>query len=87
MLPRVLTDQLKALRARLWAGVVLAGSCRVGRGAFLSAGCVMSPELSIGAGAVVGTGAVVIGDVAAGDVVVGNPVRPLPRSRHRHAPP
>jgi hypothetical protein len=68
-------------------GAVLAGSCRIGRAAFLGAGCVVAPELSIGDAAIVGAGAVVIRDVAAGDVVVGNPARPLPRSRHRRAPP
>jgi sugar O-acyltransferase (sialic acid O-acetyltransferase NeuD family) len=58
-------------------GIVVAGCCTAGRGAFLGAGCVIAPELSIGARAVVGAGAVVIRDVAAGDVVTGNPARVL----------
>jgi sugar O-acyltransferase (sialic acid O-acetyltransferase NeuD family) len=58
-------------------GVVIAGSCRIERGAFLGAGAVLAPGIRVGANALVGAGAVVIRDVAAGDVVVGNPARVL----------
>jgi sugar O-acyltransferase (sialic acid O-acetyltransferase NeuD family) len=58
-------------------GIVVAGSCRVERGAFIGAGAVLAPEVRIGAGALVGAGAVVIRDVAPGEVVAGNPARVL----------
>lgn len=58
-------------------GIVVAGSCRIERGAFIGVGAVLAPEVRIGAGALVGAGAVVIRDVAAGEVVAGNPARVL----------
>jgi sugar O-acyltransferase (sialic acid O-acetyltransferase NeuD family) len=58
-------------------GVVVAGSCHVGRGAFLGAGAILCPAVTVGAGAIVGAGAVVVKDVAPGEVVVGNPARTL----------
>ena len=53
----------------------------VGTGALLKQGAHDRP-LSIGHGAVIGMGAVVLDDVAAGDVVVGNPARVI---RNRNA--
>ena len=64
--------------ATLGPGCVLAGQITIGPGAFVGAGAVCAPGVSIGANAVVGAGAVVVGDVAATDVVVGNPAKPLP---------
>jgi sugar O-acyltransferase (sialic acid O-acetyltransferase NeuD family) len=58
-------------------GVVVAGSCRIERGAFLGAGAILCPALTVGAGAIVGAGSVVVSDVAPGQVVVGNPARVL----------
>lgn len=58
-------------------GVVVAGECRIGDGAFLGTGAVLAPQVRIGSGAVIGAGAVVIRDVEPGTVVVGNPARPL----------
>jgi sugar O-acyltransferase (sialic acid O-acetyltransferase NeuD family) len=58
-------------------GVVIAGGCRIEAEAFIGAGAVLAPEVQIGHGAVVGAGAVVIRDVSPGEVVVGNPARPL----------
>ena len=63
-------------------GVVIAGCCRIGQGAFLGAGAVLAPELELGKGAVIGAGAVVIGDVGAREVVVGNPARTLRDEQH-----
>jgi sugar O-acyltransferase (sialic acid O-acetyltransferase NeuD family) len=58
-------------------GAVTGGSCRLERGAFLGVGAVIAPEVAVGANAVVGAGAVVIEDVPAGAIVVGNPARVL----------
>lgn len=56
-------------------GAVLSGSVTVEAAAFIGAGAVVLPGRRVGAGATVGAGAVVTADVAAGDVVVGNPAR------------
>jgi acetyltransferase-like isoleucine patch superfamily enzyme len=49
----------------------------VERGASLGSGAVISGGLRIGEGALVGAGAVVTHDVEPGEIVVGNPARPL----------
>lgn len=54
---------------------------RIEDGASLGAGAILLPGVVVGAGALVGAGAVVTRSVAPGDVVVGNPARPLGR-RH-----
>jgi UDP-2-acetamido-3-amino-2,3-dideoxy-glucuronate N-acetyltransferase len=51
----------------------------VERGASLGSGAVISGGLRIGRGALVGAGAVVTHDVEPGEIVVGNPARPLRR--------
>jgi UDP-2-acetamido-3-amino-2,3-dideoxy-glucuronate N-acetyltransferase len=51
----------------------------VERGASLGSGALVLGGLRIGAGALVGAGAVVTRDVAAGEVVAGNPARALAR--------
>ena len=61
--------------ATLGPGCLLAGSVRIGRGAFVGAGAVCAPEVTIGPDATVGAGAVVVRDVPAEAVVVGNPAR------------
>ncbi|WEN16336.1 acetyltransferase [Rhodanobacter sp. AS-Z3] len=60
-------------------GANLAGEVRVEDYAFIGAGAVVLPGLKIGRSAIVGAGAVVIRDVAAGDVVAGNPATSLRR--------
>jgi len=54
---------------------------RVGAGASIGTGSTILCGVTIGAGAVVGAGSVVTRDVAAGEVVAGNPARPLPRGK------
>ncbi|EIL97330.1 NeuD/PglB/VioB family sugar acetyltransferase [Rhodanobacter sp. 115] len=60
-------------------GANLAGEVCVGEYAFIGAGAVVLPRLKIGRSAIVGAGAVVIRDVAADEVVVGNPAVTLRR--------
>lgn len=55
------------------------GGAVVEDGASIGAAAVIVPGVTIGAGALVGAGAVVTRSVAAGDVVVGNPARPVGR--------
>jgi UDP-2-acetamido-3-amino-2,3-dideoxy-glucuronate N-acetyltransferase len=54
---------------------------RVRRGASIGSGATILAGVTIGERALVGAGAVVTGDVAAGEVVVGNPARVLLRER------
>jgi sugar O-acyltransferase (sialic acid O-acetyltransferase NeuD family) len=63
--------------ATLASGVRLGGGVHVGAGAYLGAGCLVRDGLCVGAGAQVGTGAVVLQDIPAGEVWVGNPARRL----------
>jgi acetyltransferase-like isoleucine patch superfamily enzyme len=58
----------------------------VERGAGIGSGATILGGARIGAGATVGAGAVVVGDVAAGATVVGNPARPLPARQPASAP-
>ena len=69
-------------------GVKCNGAVEIGDGAYLGSGAMLRQgkpghPLRIGAGAVVGMGAVVIGDVAPGETVVGNPARRLEQKRDR----
>ena len=52
---------------------------RICRRATIGSGATVLGGIRIGEGATVGAGAVVTRDVAAGETVVGNPARPLPR--------
>lgn len=60
-------------------GANLAGEVCVDEYAFVGAGAVVLPHLKIGRSAIVGAGAVVIRDVAADEVVAGNPASALRR--------
>ncbi len=53
------------------------GNVKIGDGAYVGANAVIRQGLTIGENAVIGMGAVVIGDVAPGTTVVGNPARVL----------
>ena len=63
------------------------GNVHIGDHAYIGTGAVLRPglprgkPLTIGNAAVVGMGAVVTKDIAVGVTVVGNPARPLERSR------
>lgn len=65
------------------AGVRVAGTVHVREGAYLGSGCLIRENRSIGAWALIGMGAVVTGDVPAGEVWAGTParfVRPVERT-------
>ena len=57
------------------AGVCLGGDVRVGRCCYLGARSAVRQDISIGDNGQLGMGSVVIKDVAADTVVVGNPAR------------
>ena len=65
--------------ATLCAGVVLGGSVRVGRAAYLGMASSVRENRTVGEGAVIGMGAVVLRDVPAGVTWVGNPAGPRVR--------
>jgi sugar O-acyltransferase (sialic acid O-acetyltransferase NeuD family) len=65
--------------AHVGPGANLAGEVSVGEYAFIGAGAIVLPRLKIGRSAIVGAGAVVIRDVAADEVVAGNPAATLRR--------
>ena len=61
-------------------GAVLAGHVRLGAHVSVGAGAVILPEIVVHDGATIGAGAVVTRDVAAFEVVAGNPARVLKKS-------
>ena len=65
--------------ATLCAGVVLGGSVRVGRAAYLGMSACVRETRTVGAGAVIGMGAVVLGDVPPEVTWMGNPAGPRAR--------
>lgn len=65
--------------AHIGPGANLAGAVHVEEYAFIGAGAVVLPQLKIGRSAIVGAGAVVIRDVAADEIVAGNPAVTLRR--------
>ena len=63
--------------ASVGPGAVLAGHVRLGTSVSVGAGAVILPQVVVHDGATIGAGAVVTRDVAAFEVVVGNPARVL----------
>lgn len=55
----------------------IGGFVRIGAGATLGQGVIVKPYVTIGAGARIGMGGIVVHDVPAGEVWVGNPARRL----------
>lgn len=65
--------------ANIGPGVSFGGCVRVKKGAYVYTGASVIPGIIIGKNAVAGAGAVVIKNVADGDVVAGCPARPIKR--------
>ena len=65
----------------LATGVILSGHVHVGRNCYLGAGSLVRERLRLGEGCLVGMGSVVVKPVGPGEVVAGNPARPLKPSR------
>ena len=61
----------------VFPNATLTGGVQVCSGATIGANAVVNPNLKVGRDAVVGSGAVVVRDVEDGQVVAGNPARPL----------
>jgi sugar O-acyltransferase (sialic acid O-acetyltransferase NeuD family) len=64
-------------------GAVISGFVRIERNCYIGARSVIRQHLRVGEGSLVGMGAVVVREVVAGSVVVGNPARPLARLHGR----
>lgn len=73
-------DSVVADCALIAPGAIISGFVHLGRSCYIGAGAMIRQRLQIGDGALVGMGAVVLRDVAAGSIVVGNPARPLVRA-------
>src|SRR5205807_1594927 len=65
--------------AMLAPQAVVSGFVRIGRAAYVGGGACVRQRVTVGERALVGLGGVVIGDVAPGTTVVGNPARVLVR--------
>jgi acetyltransferase-like isoleucine patch superfamily enzyme len=72
-------DDVLGERTVLASGVTLAGYVQVAADCYLGQRCTVREYLRIGAGSKIGMGAVVVKDVEAGSVMVGNPARLLRR--------
>lgn len=68
-------------RCELAPGTVIGGHAELGEGVRCGVGVLVKPFVKVGAGARLGMGAVVIRDVPAGEVWVGNPARPVDATR------
>ncbi len=63
--------------ANLAPGAIVSGFVHVGRASYVGAGAVIRQQVGVGEGALVGMGAVVVRNVPDGQVIVGNPARPM----------
>lgn len=68
--------------SHLAPGTHLCGQVVVEEGALMGVGSVAIPLMRVGAWSTVGAGAVVLGAVAPGQRVAGNPAKPLPVAKH-----
>ena len=63
-------------------GVEYGRAVEIGRNVWIGAGAVIGPGVTVGDDTVVGAGSVVVRDLPAGVVAVGNPCRPI----RKHSP-
>jgi UDP-N-acetylglucosamine acyltransferase len=59
------------------SGSIIGGHAEIGDGAKIKLGVTIRNRKKIGKGSLVGLGSAVVADVAAGDIVVGNPAKPM----------
>lgn len=59
------------------ANAMIAGSVKLGKGCWVAPSSSVLNQKTVGAGVTIGMGAVVLKDIAEGDVVVGNPARSI----------
>ena len=62
-------------------GATLCGLINVGVNALIGAGATVLPRIKIGSDAIIGAGAVVTNNIGKGQVVAGNPAKPLKNRR------
>ena len=63
---------------------IIGGSVRIGDGSWISPAAAIRDWRNIGKNVLVGLGAVVTKNVAEGEVVVGNPAKPIERTKNRY---
>lgn len=68
-------------KVAITTGVTLAGSVQIGEGCYLGQSCSIRQFIKVGANSLVGMGSVVVKDVPANSVVVGNPARTIKENR------
>lgn len=67
-------------------GSVVTGNCYIGEAVTLGAGVVLRPGVQVGDGALIGAGAVVVKNVQPGEVLAGNPAKPLTKAASKLNP-
>lgn len=63
--------------AHIGPSATLAGEIKIGNRSFIGAGSVILPRITIGDDVIVGAGSVVLRDILNGEVVAGNPAKPI----------
>ena len=69
---------------KIIALAIIGGSVRIGDGSWISPAAAIRDWRNIGKNVLVGLGAVVTKNVAEGEVVVGNPAKPIERTKNRY---
>lgn len=62
---------------------VISGYCHIGTSSFLGVNCTFNDKISLGEDNVVGSGALIISDTAAGQLMIGAPAKPAAKSSYQ----